>query len=91
MYCPRLNIQTNHGYVLMGNVTVADGVARGELLGGQETARLFTASSTKQLQPRPDFSYPVYGRKPYPAPGIYSPQGRSPQPGTFEVDCVFCG
>lgn len=85
-----LYIETNHGYVELANVELVpfdyDGrtlhTAKGTVVSGCETSRLFSATSTKHFEPGSQMSYPIHGRKPHCTDAPTD---------SWAVSCRFCG
>lgn len=80
MIYPKLTIEHNHGVLILKDATIVDGTAKGEVLGGGQTSRLFWATQTRNFPVGKQMSWPVYGRKPY-----------QEADGAWRVSCVFCG
>lgn len=91
---PRLTIVHNHGTLRLADVTVgSDGVARGTVLAGHVTNRLFHASSTRPVPRGSEACWPLYGRVPHSAycGGVVAGAWvDTPVPGEYAVDCTFC-
>ena len=95
MRYPRLLIRHNHGALLLAHATIVDGLARGTVVYGHSTSRLFWATSTQRDTPGTEGTFMVYGRTPrHVAHTGFAQDGRwceSPTPGDFEVSCEYCG
>jgi hypothetical protein len=90
-----LYIETNHGFLHLRDVELREmeltgtsyegrgwKVARGTVIAGSETSRLFHATSTKRETPGEIQECPLYGRKPYCTDEAAD---------KWYVSCVTCG
>lgn len=96
MVYPHLYIRTNHGHIELANVTVVKEydydesrrgggkfhgmVVEGTIVGGAETSRLFSATSTKVFPVGKSMKVDLYGKKPW-----------HREPGRWEVSLECCG
>lgn len=95
MRYPLLTVRHNHGYMKLRDATVDDGVARGTIIGGGETSRLFHATLHRPYKVGEPGSYPIYSRNIRPlwtrGGGVDGRWVESPTPGEYEVSVEFCG
>lgn len=75
----RLTICHNHGYCILENGAVVNGVAKGICTGGGEQSRLLWATSDRAFPTGVEKEWNLYSRKPY-----------ETSPGCFYIDaCTF--
>ncbi len=94
MFYRRLQINHNHGCLVLADVAIIDGEAVGLVVSGHSTSRLFHASSTRHEVPGVLKSYPLWGRRIREKHADGVANGKwvcSPTPGEFVVDVTFCG